>query len=254
MFTNLIKIIHKIFKRRFFVRTFERLSGTKIYSSIPFGVDFLHDSKQLLPNYKFETIFDVGANIGQTALHFRNVLNNSKILSFEPFLHSFNILTENTKGKHIFCYNIGLGEKKDTINALYDSSNPTSVNNSLIAPNGLSDSQLVEINTLDNFVFEENINRISFLKIDTEGFDLNVLKGAKSLLGEKRIDFIEVEVAMNPFNEKHVQLIDIKSFLEQYNYFIFGIYEQMNENSWSDNLYIRRSNIVFISKKLKQTI
>ena len=51
----------------------------------------------------------------------------------------------------------------------------------------------VEVTTLDEFAVRHGIERIAFLKIDTEGFDVNVLRGARQLLAEGRIGPIQFE-------------------------------------------------------------
>jgi Methyltransferase FkbM domain len=51
----------------------------------------------------------------------------------------------------------------------------------------------VDCSTVDAFMREQNIERIALLKIDTEGFDINVLRGAKQAVAEGRIGMIQFE-------------------------------------------------------------
>ncbi len=107
----------------------------------------------------------------------------------------------------------------------------------------------VNVLTLDSFWQDRNINHISYLKIDTEGGDLNVLKGGEKLLAEQRIDFVEVEAGMNAYNKRHVPFETLKSYLEAKNYFLFGIYEQVQE--WpTQHTHLRRVNSVFMSRTM----
>ena len=72
------------------------------------------------------------------------------------------------------------------------------------------------------------------------------------MLSEQKVDLIQVEVGMNPRNDRHVPFESIKNFLESHNYFLFGIYEQVLE--WpSKRPYLRRTNPVFISQRLIDT-
>lgn len=110
----------------------------------------------------------------------------------------------------------------------------------------------VTLETLDEFCREHQVERINYLKIDTEGSDFEVLKGAVRMLAEQRIDVVEVEAGMNSRNKRHVPFQVFTRFFEERNYFLFGVYEQVNE--WPTRQpHLRRTNPVFISEKVIQT-
>ena len=90
-------------------------------------------------------------------------------------------------------------------------------------------SESVEIETLSEFCQSMNIDAISLLKIDTEGYDLRVLMGTEDMLRKQKIDLIWVEAGMNPRNRTHVPFEKIKQYLEGMGYLLFGIYEQVPE-------------------------
>jgi hypothetical protein len=69
------------------------------------------------------------------------------------------------------------------------------------------------------------------LKIDVEGHDFEVLKGGIGLIEGHSIDFIQVEVGLNPKNCLHVRFEEVKTFLEQRNYYLFGLYELTREKN-----------------------
>jgi FkbM family methyltransferase len=107
----------------------------------------------------------------------------------------------------------------------------------------------VEIVTLDAFCQTKAIDTINFLKIDTEGGDLEVLKGAVNMLTGQKVDLVQVEAGMNPGNSRHVPLESLKSFLESHAYFIFGFYEQVHE--WpTREPKLRRTNAIFASQRV----
>ena len=109
-------------------------------------------------------------------------------------------------------------------------------------------TESVDIVTLDEFCHSKRIDQVNYLKIDTEGGDLEVLKGAVNMLTEQRIDLVEVETGMNPRNSRHVPFEAIKKFLESHGYFIFGIYEQVSEFPTGEP-HLRRTNPLFISHR-----
>ena len=68
--------------------------GFALYKTkyLPFGCDYKEDINRLSPNLKVEIIFDVGANLGQSALHYRQKFPQAKIYSFEPVTKAFQKL------------------------------------------------------------------------------------------------------------------------------------------------------------------
>jgi FkbM family methyltransferase len=110
----------------------------------------------------------------------------------------------------------------------------------------------VAVETLDRFCQDRGIERINYLKIDTEGADLDVLKGAETMLRSQQVDVIEAECGMNGRNKRHVGLDILTSFLEEKNYLLFGIYEQVHE--WPTRApNLRRANPIFISESVIRT-
>jgi hypothetical protein len=86
-------------------------------------------------------------------------------------------------------------------------------------------ANLVEIMPLDAYALEAGIEMIYLLKTDTEGFDLDVLKGAATLLKQGKIKFILTEVGFTPNDERHTFLSDVTRTLEEYNYTFANLYE-----------------------------
>ena len=71
--------------------------------------------------------------------------------------------------------------------------------------------------TLDAY-FENSDKTIDFLKIDTQGTELSILKGAKNLLEQKRINIIKLEVTTIPVYKNQVLFSEIDTFLRKLNY------------------------------------
>jgi hypothetical protein len=104
----------------------------------------------------------------------------------------------------------------------------------------------VAVDTVDRVCSNLGLTHIDLLKIDTEGKDLDVLRGAAQLLHAQAISIVEVESAMNRDNRLHVRVQEFLEFLEPRAYRLFGVYEQVLE--WPNaDAYLRRSNLVFVS-------
>ena len=75
----------------------------------------------------------------------------------------------------------------------------------------------VKTQTLDNFCLENKIDFIHLLKLDTEGNEFNILKGAKNLLSKNKVKVIYTEICSNKKNYNN-KSFEIKSFLKKYNF------------------------------------
>jgi FkbM family methyltransferase len=146
--------------------------------------------KNLFDLYQIDLIIDVGANKGQFGQLIRKLGYKGDILSFEPVLSSFELLKDRAKNDPRWkVFQLGLGDKKDQreINTFKSSDF-----SSLLAPNAKGkelfdkiregSKELIEINTLDNILLDLKISktRKTFLKMDTQGYDMHVFSGAKN--------------------------------------------------------------------------
>ena len=228
----------------------EKLTCCRIYIKPPIGVDLKADILRLLPKYRPDTIIDVGANIGQSARKFIEWFPHSMIYCFEPVSSTFSDLTKNLcQYSNIRCFQLALGKLQGKGKMRVDGS---SLGASMLKaddiPPGATIEQ-VDLTTLDKFCEQQRLGHISFLKIDTEGHDLDVLKGADNLLGNQKIDVIQVEAGMNPQNIWHVPIETLSTHLQKRSYFLFGIYEQVNFWNYKEP-HMLRSDPVFISMRV----
>lgn len=143
------------------------------------------------------TIVDAGANIGLYSLIASKLVgDDGRVFSFEPSKETFKRFMNNIKlnqSKNITAFNNGLGDKIDEKLLLrqeigygdaerYLFPNNEAPNIKLENTNKIHLVEEVYINTLDNCLKTLNIQKIDFMKIDTEGFEYYILKGAKEIL------------------------------------------------------------------------
>lgn len=224
--------------------------------TMPVGTDYATDLVEkigLQPN----TIFDIGANIGQTVDFYQNIYPNAKILGFEPIPKTYAKLEAHCSEKsNVNCYNFAFGEKAETmkIKVVKDE---TSVLNSLnddFQSNLSSDSESYEeveikVDTLDDFVKREGIQQIDLLKIDTEGYEVPVLKGASNLLGSGKVSAIICEAGFMRSNTRNTYFGDINDILEAHGYALFGMYEMGHIGFKVGKHY---GNLLYISKNYRE--
>ncbi len=141
---------------------------------------------------KNSTIIDVGANIGIFSL-FANYLSRSgNVYAFEPTPKIFAILernvTANNLSQNIHIVNKALGDKDRKIMLMQspdalESANRVVESNLLINnKRGLVNFEEVPMTTLDKFIQESNIKKVDFIKIDAEGYEQQILKGAGEVI------------------------------------------------------------------------
>lgn len=234
-----------LMKTRIRVRTsIENILGLQLSHGFHHGFRDCTDIKK--SNCQISLIVDIGANIGQSALKFKAVFPQARICCFEPVKGTFEILKRNlNKYNDISCYKIALGSCSSNQATIYltDQSNT----NSLIPPKTFAGTETVDLRTVDSFAFDNQIKRIDLLKIDAEGFDLEVLKGAQNMLSSGQVAFVLTEVTFHPGDSRHVLFDDVRSYLLPMGFSVFGIYDQQLE--WSGKQRLRFANACFLNER-----
>lgn len=162
-------------------------------------------------------IVDIGANIGLTTSLLANIRKNDIIYAIEPSSRTFGDLTRTIalNGlRNVKASNIGLGATSGRLILNEDLSNSSAAN----FPSDVSleddDTRGVIVQTLDKFCFIHNI-RPHFLKIDVEGFELNVLRGGFHTIKEcSPILFIEINT-FTMLAYGRVNPLDVIGFLRE---------------------------------------
>lgn len=173
-------------------------------------------------------MFDVGAHVGETALALALEFPGAAIHAFEPVGAIFSRLQRNCrKYSNVICHHAALGAKTETRTiALRSNEVGCTMNqmNRLAGENTPAEFQEpVMILRLDDVCHQFSVGQIAFLKIDVEGFELEVLRGAMEMLKSGKIQNIIAEVTFNKYSEQHVQFDDVRVMLEPFG-FIFGGY------------------------------
>lgn len=144
-------------------------------------------------------IFDVGANIGDYTVELAKMFGTeSEIHSFEPSAKTFIELKKNCKNIHnVTLHQIAFSETTGTT-TLYSDSNLSglaSMSKRRLDHFDISfeSTETIDTQTLDSFCNKESISHIDFLKLDVEGHELSVLKGAQKLLVNKSISYLQFE-------------------------------------------------------------
>jgi len=151
-------------------------------------------------------VFDVGANIGDYSLLLQRYLPAARVYAFEPagstYRQLLRHLAEAGGQRNIKPYNMGFSDAEKTLE-LYsytvegqevsllssiDLRQPTQV-----VDVRTSASERIQVQTIDHFCEAEGIERIDFLKLDVEGHELAVLRGARRMLRDRLVTMLQFE-------------------------------------------------------------
>jgi len=164
-----------------------------------------HITRYLIENVHLgpeDIALDVGANLGWYSVILHRLSEpGARIFAFEPDPENYRLLSQNLKlndATRVTPLNIALGHKPG-VAELHRYKPANSGRHSLLTGNTAGDTVRVPVDTLRNVWDQQNLGtgRIRFLKIDVEGFEYYVLRGAGDLLG--RCDCVQLEYSPDAF-------------------------------------------------------
>jgi FkbM family methyltransferase len=201
------------------------------------------------------TVIDCGANEGQFARDISRSFPGAALYCFEPLPQPFEALSAwaATRGGRVRCFQVALGEQNGE--ALMHSHIEHSPSSSLLAtteyervafPQTRAQAEVrVPVTTLDD-ALGESLHEMEpqiLLKLDVQGYEDRVLRGATRIL--PRVDACMLEVDVDPLYVAQAAFKDIVTLLDQFGLTYAGNVEQVlgpdGRVMWLDALFLRRS-------------
>jgi FkbM family methyltransferase len=159
-----------------------------------------------------DIIFDIGS---RDDLEYYKIKPNGEYHLFEPRLEFFNNLKSKVEklenSERIYLNQVGLGH--ENIKGMIYYPNVQSFQHQWYKA-GQDVGEKYDIHMLDDYVKDNNIDRIDFLKIDVEGFESNVLKGGLEFIKKGKVKFIQLE-----WNKSSL-ITEFVSLLENFNFYL----------------------------------
>ncbi|MDA9659123.1 FkbM family methyltransferase [Candidatus Pelagibacter sp.] len=205
---------------------------------------------KFLQNRSIKTIIDVGAHKGEFAQKALQMESVNKIIAFEPQKKIFNLLKEKfSDNDKVVLNNFALSDKVEKRIMKINKMTATSTLNHeindnslyfkfksflLYQKNSIIDEEEIDTTTFDTFFNEEIFNENTLLKIDTEGYEMHVLKGSEQKI--KEVKYILIE---NQFSKmyKNVNFKDCHDFLRKKNFKLLKRF-RFPTLHYEDRLYI----------------
>ena len=207
--TYIKSIISKNIRKKAFYKFWVFLSKVSYYG-LNFGVasgyaDYsgeLYIIKRVKKHFsKKPIVIDVGASIGDWSKFMLQELKfqDFSLFMIEPLKDSFNDLENKFSiNKRVKLRHLGFSNLNEKATIFFNQEKEGSA--SILKKNS-NFSEEISLTTLDDFILKEKISEIDFLKMDVQGFELKILQGAKSLLEEDKIKFIQFE-----FDEPNIEV------------------------------------------------
>ena len=194
-----------------------------------------------------KTILDLGAYEGEWAKMAKEVFPDSSLIMIEANVDKTDILKKTN-----IPFKISLLGHKDGLNVDYYKTNYVhNTGNSIFKENTVyfNDENCKTVNipmkTLDTLVYENGLRDIDFIKMDVQGSELNILKGASNLL--KTIDYILIEMQIDEYNQNSPKFTEVFKFLNKNGYYICDLFEIHYNNTGKsreiDFLFVKDHNI-----------
>lgn len=162
-------------------------------------------------------VFDIGANVGRYSTELKRLCPGARIWAFEPHPDTFKGLAREAAELGFTAVNLGLSDQLGR-RSLYDyadapGSPHASLHRDVIETVHRANSVAIDVNvtTVDEHLASIDAERLDLLKIDAEGHELAILRGASRAIQSKRIDVIQFE-----FNEMNVMnRVFLRDFYEE---------------------------------------
>ena len=216
----------------------------------------VHEMPRLTPQRAWfqqmgiQTVLDVGSYVGSFAYAIRHILPQAHIYSFEPLQDNYTQLVKNlTPFGNFQAFNTAIGEHAGELEFHRSDFSPSSsalemgeLHRQAFPQTAHSTTLRVPVARLDDYLEKMKLTAPVFLKIDVQGYEDAVLRGAGQVL--KLVDYLEIEVSYQPLYSGQVLFDGIHQMLAQAGFRFAGNLDSMlspldGSILQSDALFIR---------------
>lgn len=178
--------------------------------------------KQYIP--EDGAVIDIGGHAGQFTKLFSSVARNGHVYTFEPGTYAYSILSlmKKIKGlKNVSLFKLGVSSENTnkTLSVPIKESGSLGYGRSCVSDAAFEKSVQEQINliSLDSFVEEGNFSRLDFIKVDVEGHEMSVLRGAKETL-KKHYPALMIEINEGHLGQFGTKVEEVFRYLEGLGY------------------------------------
>ncbi len=212
---------------------------------------------RLFSQYGISCVLDVGANTGQYKKYLRDKVGyKGLVLSFEPIAENFEILkqkSQNDPNWEVYDFALGaVGATKVlniTANNVFSSflTPDTSETPSFSDQNALERVETVQVRTFDGMM-DELADKCpfgqTFMKLDTQGYDLEVVRGAEKFMS--RVVAVQSEVSVRKLYKEIPSFVESHDFLSERGFDMTGLFPV----SWDQHMRVIEFDVVMVNRAL----
>ncbi len=234
---NFVRNISNIFLKPFHLKTCELQEQSTLFD------------KQIFDELNIDQtcMFDVGCNVGNVAIRTWKTIPNVKIHLFEPNPLILDDLEKNIKkvpNKFKKINQLGFSDKKGYLDLSID---PTNTGVSSFEYE-FGEKIKCPITTIDQYINDQKLIKVGLCKIDVEGYELQVLEGAKESLSAEIFDALSLELTFTPEKIKSSSFRKVDSFLTKFNYRIQGFYDLDYTHMIKNKGVFKIANVLYLHK------
>lgn len=230
---NIFSIIPDKYKQEFKIK----LGAPHMYWSI---------SNMKKNGFRPSTIIDIGAYHGEWTMAVKKIFPESSFLMLEANPEKTSILNKVCSSFSRIDFEIALlsstSGKTTTFNILETASSALEELNE-------TEGRKIELPTftLNEILQKRNINKVDFIKLDVQGYELEILKGAEKYL--KECEAILCEVSLIALHKNCPLLIDVVDYMDKFNFCAYDICSVSARRPFDRALW--QTDIIFIKKDSK---
>ncbi len=198
-----------------------------LFRSFGLGRRYEYDIARFAGTRDLRMFFDVGANIGQTSRELLRYYPAATIHAFEPIQATYAQLERNlAHHPNVRTHQLALGDQAGVLevelqsdpflNSLNFGTNP--------GPTGTGQRERITVSTVNDVCAANQIPFLDLLKVDAQGADLKVLKGAGGMLDRDCVRFVLCEVGFDAADEINQPFVPVHEYLQSRGMMLCGFY------------------------------
>lgn len=228
---------------------------------------FEHDAYEMMTRFidsdEAVVALDIGANVGDTAQRIVQIFPNARVYALEPVSDVYETLVERTAGlKGVKTFRLAVGERPGEVEFNITRNRWCS---SLLPPSergrayygdwyDVVRTERVPIVRLDDFAAQQGLERVDILKIDVQGLELPVLKGAVNLLRNGQVKAVQCEAQLVAEYEGASTFAEIDLFFRQAGFTIHQVHDlevkgEEQQSSYLDAMWVRNDVLDALRKQ-----
>lgn len=217
--------------------------------------DFFYYILKTLDYFNIDTVLDIGANKGQFAEKLIKFGYSKKIISFEPMQMAFDILKKKTEKYDNWIVNerVGFGNKVEerilniSINSVSSSILKLNKKHIIQEPTAkFFKKEKIKLTTLNSLLNDKKFKKKKiFIKIDTQGYEKNIILGASRVL--KKIKGVMLEASILPLYRNENNFTKMIQFMKKKGFYVWAIERGFSNKSSGRVLQL---DIIFINKNV----